>query len=686
MMLMRNLFSPHLLVPGLAACALSGSALAQTTLTVSPALITNDYQGKITLTISNVAPGQKVLIECYADVNGNGVVDSQDWMVQAFPVRDGAVALIGGVRNINVPGDEDGATNGQIRAVLNYPGLNMVLDHIAGQYLFRVVDPQGVFAPTTASFTVIQKSYPQGVSGTAYNAGNGQPLPYSPIVLVPQQGNNGVGTFTDEAGNFSLSYLPGNYGLVAFKSGFVADTSSGVSLSSNVFSVVNLTNAVATQWLSGSVSDSGSAQGLPGIFVQAQSTNNQMMIGFTDTNGAFNLPVTTGQWKVKVETDSGLALGGYVAFQNNSLTAYTFSGSASNLNFQFPKGTALVYGQVRDNLSNVVSGLEIDGQDGSYTYDSRGRTTTNGNYAVALFAGNWSVGPSSDELMQSGLLGQSTNVTLTNGQALLANLQVQRSTAHLRGRVVDGNGNPVGNQSLVCFINSTNGAPVINLNSQTLGDGTFDIGVFAGSWNLGLECGSAAQRGLVVPYIIVNVVDGVDHNNLTLMAPFATAYITGTIRDNHGNPVNAETYAGLPINGTNYTACGGNGGGTFVMPVFNGMWNVGISGDLTSLGYDNPPMQLVNVTGGTNVVNIVVYPLGQTPPRLVSPYYNNGQFTFTLVGDVGQSYRIDVTTNLNNSSSWVPMRTNVAYGGTFTFTDNNAPAVPPRYYRAVLVQ
>lgn len=683
---MKHSFWPRIFVPGLALCALTGPVLAQTTLTVSPAVITNDYQGPITLTISNVSPGQKVQIQRYADLNGNGVVDAQDWMVQSFPVRDGAVAMIGGVRNINVPGDEDGVTNGQIRAVLNYPGPNMVLDHIAGQYLFRVVDPQGVFAPATASFTVLAKSYPQGFSGTLYSAGNGQPLANAVVVLVPQQGNNGLGAFTDEAGNFSLSFVPGNYALLGLQNGFVADASGGVSLASNVFSVVNLTNAVASQWLSGSVSDSGSSKGLPGIFVQAQSTNNQMTIGFTDTNGAFNLPVTTGQWKVKVETDSGLALGGYVAFQNSSLTAYTFSGNASNLNFQFPKGTAMVYGQVRDNLSNVVSGLEIDGQDGSYTYDSRGRSTTNGNYAVAVFAGNWSVGPSSDELMQSGLLGQSTNVTLTNGQALLANLQVQRPTAHLRGVVVDGNGNPVGNQSLVCFINSTNGAPVINLNSQTLGDGTFDIGVFGGQWNLGLECSSAAQRGLVVPYIIVNVTDGVDHNGLTLRAPFATVYITGTIRDNHGNPVNAQTYAALSINGTNYTACGGNGGSTFVMPVFNGMWNVGISGDLTSLGYDNPPTQVVNVTGVTNAVTIVVYPLGQTPPRLFAPFYGNGQFTFTLVGDVGQSYRVDVSTNLSNPSAWLPLHTNVAYGGTFTFTDSNASPLPPRYYRAVLVQ
>jgi hypothetical protein len=113
---------------------------------------------------------------------------------------------------------------------------------------------------------------------------------------------------------------------------------------------------------------------------------------------------------------------------------------------------------------------------------------------------------------------------------------------------------------------------------------------------------------------------------------------------------------------------------------------VGISGDLTSLGFDNPPAQNVTVTGGTNFLSITLYALGQTPPVLFSPYHNNGQFGFMVNGDVGQSYRIETTTNLNNPASWVALRTNVAFGGVFSFVDTNATRFPPRYYRAVLVQ
>src|SRR5262249_13405413 len=147
----------------------------------------------------------------------------------------------------------------QIRVELNYPGMNQVLDHIAGQYVFQVVDAQGVFAPVTAALSIAPKSYPQGVSGTVYNGANGQPLAFAPIVLVPQQGNNGIGVFTDETGSFSLSFVPGDYALLAFKNGSVANM-SGVTLNSNAFVSVNVSNSAATQWLSGSVSDAGTAQ------------------------------------------------------------------------------------------------------------------------------------------------------------------------------------------------------------------------------------------------------------------------------------------------------------------------------------------------------------------------------------------------------------------------------------------
>jgi len=120
--------------------------------------------------------------------------------------------------------------------------------------------------------------------------------------------------------------------------------------------------------------------------------------------------------------------------------------------------------------------------------------------------------------------------------------------------------------------------------------------------------------------------------------------------------------------------------------VFNGTWQIGISGDMTSRGYDNPPNQNVTVTGTNSPANIVLYPLGRTSPRLTGGTYGNGQFQLTLTGNPDAMYRIEMTTNLSNPASWAALRTNTAFGGTFTFLDTNAPRVPPRFYRAVLAQ
>src|SRR5712671_5426779 len=92
------------------------------TLTISPATVTNDYAGKIVLGISGLTTGKQVLVEKYADLNNNGTLEpGTDWLVQSFRVTDGSVSSIGGVRNINVPGDDDGLTNGTINVGLEYP-------------------------------------------------------------------------------------------------------------------------------------------------------------------------------------------------------------------------------------------------------------------------------------------------------------------------------------------------------------------------------------------------------------------------------------------------------------------------------------------------------------------------------------------------------------------------------------
>ena len=554
---MKNTYSFPTTASLLALFALAGlpTALrAQTpTLTISPAIVTNDYVGPIHVTISNLAAGQKILLEKYIDLNGNGTIDSQELTPRRFAFVDGSLPLIGGQRNYNIPGDEDGLANGQIHAVLNYPGLNATVDRIAGPYLFRLADTNGVGLATNA-FTVLQKNLSQGVTGTVYSA-SGVPLPNAVVVLIAQNSDNGSGVISDAGGHFSVHSAPGNWMVFTIKNGYLANLgSAGAAVASNLWTTINLTNPATACTLAGKVTDSGSGTGLSGILVQAGSPDGFMTIGFTDGNGNYALGVTTNQWKIKIDSDT-LAQAAYVKV-GNGITTNTYGGSVSNLDLAFPKATALIYGQVLDNHTNPVAGLSPESEDSSYIYEIRGLSISNGYYSIAVFPGTWYVGPDNSALTDMQLLGQQVSVSLTNNQALLQNVLVQQITAHLRGRAIDGSGTPLGNVTLSI--------------NQVISNSTLPF-----------------NNNVVSPNFPFTLVDGVDMNNVTLAASNVTSHMTINIVDNNGNPVSAQIYAN-PTNGL-WNACGGVNTSSQQVGAFNGTWQVGISGDLTPRGYDNPP-------------------------------------------------------------------------------------------------
>jgi len=131
---------------GVMLCGLVVPVQAAVDFTVSPSTVTTASGGKITLTITGFTTGQSLRIDRVLDLNGNGVIDANEPIVDSVIVKDGVVTSIGGVRNGNVPGDEDGAADGQATVRFHFPGVNTVLDNITGNYLFRVSDPNGVFA------------------------------------------------------------------------------------------------------------------------------------------------------------------------------------------------------------------------------------------------------------------------------------------------------------------------------------------------------------------------------------------------------------------------------------------------------------------------------------------------------------------------------------------------------------
>jgi hypothetical protein len=72
----------------------------------------------LVVTVSGFLANDVVRVGVYWDVNRNGVIDSNEPLAACYKLMDGQLPKIGGVRNGNVPGDEDGAVNGSISAIL----------------------------------------------------------------------------------------------------------------------------------------------------------------------------------------------------------------------------------------------------------------------------------------------------------------------------------------------------------------------------------------------------------------------------------------------------------------------------------------------------------------------------------------------------------------------------------------
>ena len=264
---------PSLGLAFLIGLAASGQAA---TLSITPASVSNLYSGVITVQIGGLTNGETVLIERFLDPNTNGVIDGSEPLVQSLKFTDGQVTSIGGVRNGNVPGDNDTVANGQITATMNFAN-GPEFTRGSGIQIFRLSSPTGRFSPTNQTLTVTQSFYPQQITGTVSSSGS--PLAFAIVGVLVQIGTDNqfiAGTIADSSGNFSLNVSNGTYEVIGFKPGYLGNfgTSPLVTVSgANTNVTVPLTTANLT--LSGNVVETGTGQGIAGFQFFATSTNNE---------------------------------------------------------------------------------------------------------------------------------------------------------------------------------------------------------------------------------------------------------------------------------------------------------------------------------------------------------------------------------------------------------------------------
>ncbi|MGH7951281.1 MAG: putative Ig domain-containing protein [Limisphaerales bacterium] len=480
---------------------------------LTPSAISNTYNGTITLQVTGLTNTETVVVQKFLDLNTNGAIDASDLLVQQFNLTDGQAGMvIGGVTNINVPGDTDGAANAQITATLNFQNGDFV-QNIIGKYLFKLSSPSGHFSPQTKSFSVTNFPYAQKITGVVTN--NGVAVPNAVVLLFgpPKPGDHGPGNpvaaaVVNNSGSYTIQAPVGSYMPLAFKSNYVANfgTSPQVTLGSGQTISTNLALTTATESISGRLVDENSGAGIPGIFDGNNSQNGFIGTTFTDTNGYFTERVLPDNWQLNGQPP-GLILHGYVG-DNNGTNIDATGGSVSGLTLGFQKATALFYGTVKDNLGNPLTGIDINASDddnnnnGNSTYSADGYSDANGNYVVGVVGGlgnndPWQVQAANDSNPTNYLFSQPTfdqngGTNLNIGAAVHQNFTALLATNHITGHVQFNGTNVVG---VGVNANATIGGITYQPNTAHTDDsGNYSLNVangdpaFGYSWLVNLNC------------------------------------------------------------------------------------------------------------------------------------------------------------------------------------------------------
>jgi len=616
---------------------LSQNLQAAVTFTVTPPTVSNTYNGTITLQIAGLTNGETVLIQKYLNLSGQGVLATNDWLVQQFNLTDGQPGMVfGGVTNFNVPGDTD-ATAGQITAVLNFQNGDFI-QNIAGAYLFKLSSPVGHFSPLTNQLSVTNFPYAQKFTGTVVSNGSSTVVPNAVVLMEPQGSEGGpkAGVVANSSGNYTLPASAGTYGIFAVSSGYLFTSSKNgggpeLALAAGQTLTTNLTITNATASITGSLVDANnSSLGLPGVLMYAQGANGLMGISFTQPNGSFSLGVLSSpvQWDVGA-SDTGFLVDGYLRLQDTNVNVGT-----TGLTLSVPKGTALFYGSVQDNLGNPVQGVEVQTRDNTGAYKGDSYSDANGNYVTVAVGGlnndTWQVevnNSPANYLFSEPSFDQNGGANISAGEATEVNITAILATNTISGYLTDGGGNPIAGINV--YASTTSGANY-NQNTDTGANGYYSISVANGQWQVGVSSGGGGDS-LPANYLDPqnqNVV--IDNNNATVnfTAPIAPYTISGSLKDGNGNPlpgigINAYSTSGVSYNQNVDTDANGD----YSLGVANGTWQVGVTScsecsDSLPAEYFCPP-QTVVISNNNATVNLIATISPYTISGFLKDNYNN---------------------------------------------------------------
>ncbi len=455
---------------------ISGSAFS-IDLTVSPTNMAWSEQGWMELSITDIAEEAGVDIALYVDVNGDGVVNGNDFVGAVFGIDDGEVNPFGAESFVD---DNDGLTNGAIESTISFYGLAYSYAHTIGDYIIQAVEindfDEGI-ATTAVPFSVTQPtstvwitgvvcdyvssnvvagarvemgyfSDMTGVTPAVWAGTNGEFILYVPEGISP---SDVAGVFASAAEHLSVEEDPENGDLVSFCF-FTNGLVMGENALVDPLRVVPATEAIPLYEVSGTVYGIESWDGgaetntLSGVLVEMEGDDDDDELfswDVTDEDGSFTLvfPGNSNGVLAYISCENPLLnLRGIVG----SFADVMVTGTMSGVEITCYYAEALARARVTDkDTGEPIEGVEVYFESDDFISDAY--TTSNGFYEIGLRAGTYQAECDDESLTYQHYVEPDWwgGLIVSNG-AVFTNAPFEVDPGYIvSGNVYDTNSNPL---------------------------------------------------------------------------------------------------------------------------------------------------------------------------------------------------------------------------------------------------
>lgn len=345
----------------------------------------------------------------------------------------------------------------------------------------------------------------------------------------------------------------------------------------------------------------------------------------TDQNGAFQLPVSTGNWSIMVQPRMDVPrseIDWVYSSPPNNITVGEASGN-------YPNDNGITF--TVSSASSTVSGTVYVGTEGtnpppenSVFINLFSKTTmggingpinTDGTFVLNVAPGQYEFGVFSKDYAVPGTFNSIVNIAEganiidgDTGQPGTQPIRLQAKNEFITGTVTDSNGQPIENIRVNAFrINGMGHA-----DATTDANGFYSLAVNAGRWGVNpmFDPNSSSSTSNYIytgkPSEVIIAADETV-SNINFVMQTANATITGRLVDTQGNPLTSVRDGFAWCQKQN----GGFGGGspiqngTFSIKVTAGNYDVGV-GFPPGSGYNASPESVTVAAGATTQVDIEV--------------------------------------------------------------------------------